>query len=355
MDSIGWLKIISLFIIDITALIGNFLILFAGIKIKKLRKLQNAFIFNMAAADFLQALIIIPSAFISIYNSKWGFGFKSCQAFAIMKLTITLTSVFSLAGISLQRYFFVVKQTYRLNTKKSAACGITIVWIISLFFSLTPLFKWGELGFEPGKEVCTVLFQKSKSHTITIALFGLLFNIVIMVVCYLLIFKKLYHSDISRKLTAKSMEQTDCSSAKNIILNEKYSLDPFDTRYYNKIECQSPSSLSFSEDYPKSCLMSKKKFQKTFNSSLSVDINIKELQLLKTISIVVITFICCWVPYCVFNILRTLKIVGDIDLVDTITMWLGFLNSALNPLIYGVFNNQFKRSMVYHFPCHKIK
>ena len=337
------------------------------IKIKKLRKLQNAFIFNMAIADFFQALLIMPTAFVTIYFSKWVFGFKACQVFAVMKLTITLASVHSLAGISLQRYFFVVKRTYRLNTKKSAACGIIFVWSISLLLSITPFLNWGELGFEPGKEVCTVLFHKDLWHTLTIALFGLIINIIIMVTCYCLIFQKLRHFHLTHQLVATDSLSTTKNDKSS---NEENTLD------YSNVDCVSSvnafsvdHSISKNEEYqaqniykysfdkrhPRSIFTVKEWMTKKFRSqkNLLVGISTKELQLLKTISIVVVTFICCWAPYCVFNIVRTLKGVDNIDAVDTVTMWFGFLNSALNPLIYGVINSQFKRSMVDILRCRK--
>ena len=72
----------------------------------------------MAFADFLQGLLIMPSALVSVYSAEWILGIFACKIFAVMKVAITLASIYSLSGISLQRYFYVVKRTERMNKYK---------------------------------------------------------------------------------------------------------------------------------------------------------------------------------------------------------------------------------------------
>ena len=310
MDGETWLKIVSLAIINLIALFGNLLMLFVGLNSKYLRKFQNAFIFNMAFADFMQAILIMPTAFFTLYNSKWIFSNNACKGFAATKATISLVSVYSLAGIGLQRYFFVVKNTTQLRSKNFSIFGIFIVWGFSLLLSTTPFYGFGKYGFELGREVCTILFDKNIFHTLIIALTAVILNIVVIIKCYCHIYSELR--------SYKVAHQSDNFSSPSTVWNED------------------------------SLQNERKSLEKR-----NIKISTKEFQLLKTISIIVVTFVLCWVPYAIFNIIRVLKWSENIKFINTITTWLGFLNCALNPLIYGVLNKQFQKAMINILFCRK--
>lgn len=55
-------------------------------------------------------------------------------------------------------------------------------------------------------------------------------------------------------------------------------------------------------------------------------------------------FLFCWTPFFVVHTLRALCLTCDIPpaLMSTVT-WLGYVNSALNPIIYTIFNTEFKK------------
>ena len=55
-------------------------------------------------------------------------------------------------------------------------------------------------------------------------------------------------------------------------------------------------------------------------------------------------FLFCWTPFFVVHTMRALCVTCDIPpaLMSTVT-WLGYVNSALNPIIYTIFNTEFKK------------
>ena len=75
----------------------------------------------------------------------------------------------------------------------------------------------------------------------------------------------------------------------------------------------------------------------------------REKRVLLQMSVLVAVFLLCWSPFWLFYMtlsicmrLRTCAYYGWYDVLTLVFEWLGYGNSFLNPIIYTVFNNEFR-------------
>ena len=72
----------------------------------------------------------------------------------------------------------------------------------------------------------------------------------------------------------------------------------------------------------------------------------------KVLGIVFVIFVLCWTPFFIVNILTALCEKCNFDhLMVTIFVWLGYLSSTLNPIIYTAFNETFRTTFIKLLKC----
>ncbi|CAB0020171.1 unnamed protein product [Nesidiocoris tenuis] len=71
----------------------------------------------------------------------------------------------------------------------------------------------------------------------------------------------------------------------------------------------------------------------------------KEKRATLILGLIMGSFIACWLPFFFLYILTPMCSICDIpDFAFAVAFWLGYMNSALNPVIYTIFNKDFRRA-----------
>lgn len=73
----------------------------------------------------------------------------------------------------------------------------------------------------------------------------------------------------------------------------------------------------------------------------------REVKLAKTLGIVVLFFVICWLPFEMINVLILMDegvINCAMEIADTVACWFAYLHSSMNPLLYAFASSEFRRA-----------
>jgi hypothetical protein len=70
----------------------------------------------------------------------------------------------------------------------------------------------------------------------------------------------------------------------------------------------------------------------------------RERKAARTLGIIMGAFTVCWLPFFILYLLQSFHLFLDTPKLFEFFTWLGYVNSALNPIIYTIFNLDFRKS-----------
>lgn len=143
-----WIRILTvtcMILIDISAFLGNLLVICAFFRTRRLQTVTNYFIASLAFADALVAIFVLP---LSIYyyqrDRSWKLGLILCDLWVSSDVLLCTSSILNLTCISVDRYMAITKPlTYTAyRSKFLARVMILLVWVVSAVITCPPIFGW---------------------------------------------------------------------------------------------------------------------------------------------------------------------------------------------------------------------
>uniref|UniRef100_A0A3Q0R5Q2 Histamine H2 receptor n=1 Tax=Amphilophus citrinellus TaxID=61819 RepID=A0A3Q0R5Q2_AMPCI len=274
---------------------GNVLVCLAVCASRRLRCLTNCFIVSLAVTDLLLGLLVLPFSALLQLNDEWPLGAVFCNFYISMDVMLCTASILTLLAISVDRYLAVTMplRYTSLVLPWRVAVAMVSVWTVSLAVSFLPIqMGWNTVNgtvqnHGPWASEGKCRFELNRPYVLTDSLLTFYLPLVTMCWTYLKILR------IAR------------AQAKRII------------------------------------------------SARPTSVALREHKATVTLAGVIGAFVVCWLPYFILFTVLGLKEHPDPSTVPeySIVLWLGYANSALNPILYGALNRDFRSAYTHLLRC----
>uniref|UniRef100_H2MZT3 G-protein coupled receptors family 1 profile domain-containing protein n=1 Tax=Oryzias latipes TaxID=8090 RepID=H2MZT3_ORYLA len=283
----------------VSTVVGNFLVVLSIAYFKQLQSPTNCFVMSLAVADCFVGLVVMPYSMIRTVEGCWYFGSLFCKLHSSLDVMLCTASIFHLSCIAFDRFYAVCNPLiYSLKMSQSrVALLITICWAVPMLISFGPIMldlHIAGVDILIPEDLC--VFLVSRIYAVMASLVAFYLPMAIMLVAYWKIFKAAKR----QALQISAME--------------------------------SQMAAGVGKDSSK-----KRRHRITMR---------RERKAAKTLGIIMGVFLIFWMPFFTLNIVDPFIGYTTEVVVWDIFLWLGYINSSLNPFLYGFFNRSFRRAFL---------
>ncbi|CAN7937104.1 unnamed protein product [Ixodes hexagonus] len=332
---------------------GNVLVILAIFTYRPLRSVQNMFIVSLAVADIAVALLVMPLNVAYSILGRWVFGLHTCKLWLTCDVLCCTASILNLCAIALDRYWAIHDPINyaQKRTLRRVLLSIVLVWAISALISVPPLIGWNDWP-EQFDESSPCQLTEERGYVLYSATGSFFAPMVIMTIVYFKIYlatrRRLRKraKAVAATLQVKATVQVPHSaihenSSADSPQTEQSPIDP-DMDSVTAVKVEEPSEPKPQLNGGRPAPNVKQYMEERQRISLS-----KERRAARVLGIVMGVFVLCWLPFFLMYVILPFCAHCHISTrtVNFIT-WLGYVNSALNPVIYTVFNNDFRKAFL---------
>ncbi|XP_019389822.1 PREDICTED: neuropeptide FF receptor 2 [Crocodylus porosus] len=124
--------IISYLLIFLLCMVGNGVVCFIVLRSKHMRTVTNLFILNLAVSDLLVGIFCMPTTLLDNIIAGWPFGSLVCKMSGMVQGISVSASVFTLVAIAVDRFRSIVYPFKQKLTISTAVVIIVVIWVLAV-------------------------------------------------------------------------------------------------------------------------------------------------------------------------------------------------------------------------------
>ncbi|OQV18311.1 Cardioacceleratory peptide receptor [Hypsibius exemplaris] len=317
-EQLTFMVILAFFVISF-----NFLVL-AALGISKTRTRMGFWVLHLALADLLVGLISIPTDIVWQMTYEWYAGNIGCKAVRYTQVVVTFASNYVLVALSIDRYDAIANPLTFTSAVRRSRALIGAAWFFSFLFSTPMLFLYEQDRIE-GYLQCWISFPSQVHWQIYFTLVSItlfLVPVIIIIGCFAVVLRTIWvrgkNLEFEEAMSLSRQDSFDGPSRIGSVLYRSKRLAADSGTPLTGPSIRSTADLSRG-------LIPRAKIKTT-----------------KMALVIVLVFIACWSPYCIYDLLDVFQYVEFSSpqtkiAVSTLMQSLAPLNSVANPIISCIY------------------
>ncbi|XP_048365929.1 alpha-2C adrenergic receptor [Sphaerodactylus townsendi] len=331
---------------------GNVLVVVAVRRSRALRAPQHLFVVSLACADVLVAALVMPFSLANELQGAWRFGPAWCRAYLALDVLCCTASIAHLCAISLDRYWAVTRalQYGHGRSARRVKGAIGAVWLLSAAISLPPLLPALAEPPPAPHEPPRCRLNDQPWYILASCAGSFFAPCLIMLLVYARIYRlaRRRPASLSRKQRPPpaAAPTTPPPGAREPLAPGRGSPP---RRRPSASASPPPWTFSFSASAsgrPPAWAAAAASSSSPWPASRGEASQAREKRFTFVLAVVMGAFVLCWFPfffsYSLYGICRQACRVPEP--LFKFFFWIGYCNSSLNPVIYTVFNQDFRRA-----------
>ncbi|XP_019608912.1 D(2) dopamine receptor isoform X4 [Rhinolophus sinicus] len=364
---------------------GNVLVCMAVSREKALQTTTNYLIVSLAVADLLVATLVMPWVVYLEVVGEWKFSRIHCDIFVTLDVMMCTASILNLCAISIDRYTAVAMPMLyntRYSSKRRVTVMIAIVWVLSFTISCPLLFGLNNTE----QSECIIANPAFVVYSSVVSFYApFIVTLLVYIKIYMVLRRRRKRVNTKRSSRAfranlKAPLKEAARRAQELEMEMLSSTSPPErTRYspippsHHQLSLPDPSHHGLhsspdspakpeknghAKDHPKIAKIFE--IQSMPNGKTRTSLKTlsrrklsqqKEKKATQMLAIVLGVFIICWLPFFITHILNIHCDCNIPPVLYSAFTWLGYVNSAVNPIIYTTFNIEFRKAFMKILHC----
>lgn len=395
-----WLTAVPLVALIITTIVANGGIIVIFLRNKCLRRCRNIYILSLAFADLLLGLTM-PMTIVQTLNKEWTLPYGLCRTYLMLRYALNFIVLLSMILLTVDRWWSIhFPISYRV--KQSRKISIILVgccWTASLVLHIPLAICWESLyPYSKFDKFCQIPEQHNLVINISASILEYVLPLLVLtslnVGIYFKLLRRRNNTKIRRSLSTtetymfETRRKSSNSSNQSSNANSEDEVSPLPARRDFKnmrrqtivYQGKRRDTLTCKKVMRHNMLMGQKGrsasmdtatlisgfkmrqvqgFKSSFPTRKQSDEVVKGFLLRQdkkavlTVCLLTIMALLCWTPYFVTVIIETVTSIQVSQPIKEIVYWILVSNAAINPFLYGLCNQDFKKVLKTWTSCSK--